>query len=37
MNDNSWREIMADFSKTAEKQEKMRHHFEDSLNMNIPN
>ena len=33
--DNSWREIIADFSKTAEKQEKMRHRFEDSFNMNI--
>ena len=33
--DNSWREIIADFSKTAEKQEKMRHPFEDSFNMNI--
>ena len=34
-NNNSWREIIADFSKTVEKQEKMRHPLEDSFNMNI--
>ena len=37
MNDNSWCEIFADFSKTAEKNEKMKHCFEDSINMNILN
>ena len=37
LNDNSWREIIADFWKAAEKKENMRHHFEDSLNINILN
>ena len=31
LNNNSWRDRFAHFSKTA----KMRHHFEDSYNMNI--
>ena len=37
LNCNSWREIIADFWKTAEKKENMRHHFEDSLNINVLN
>ena len=37
MNDNSWRVIFADFSKTAEKNEKTRHHFKGSFNINILN
>ena len=36
-NNNSWCDRFAHFSKTAEKQEKMRHRFEDSCNMNILN
>ena len=34
LNDNFFVEIFANFSKTAEKWEKLRHSFEDSFNMN---
>ena len=37
LNDSSWREIIADFSKTVEKKKKMRHRFEDSVNVNMLN
>ena len=37
LNDNSWCEIFVDFSKTAKKQEKMRHRFQDSFDVNILN
>ena len=37
LSDDSWQEVTADFSKTAEKQEKLRLDFEHSLNMNILN
>ena len=37
LRDNSWPDIIADFSKTTVNKGKMRHYFEDSLNMNILN